>query len=244
MIEFLEFVISPEEKVVTGAVYTPKHIREYIVEQCYADVTDFKNLKICDPACGCSGFLCTAAKLIKKNTDLTYREIFERNIFGLDIQEFSITRSKLLLSLFAITEGEAADFSFNLHQGNALIFNWSDVVRNYEGFDIILGNPPYVCSRNIDKESRQFLLNWKVSNSGHPDLYIPFFQLGVENLKPNGTLGYITMNTFFKSVNGRAVRQYFYEEALALRILDFGSTQVFQSKSTYTCICIIKKQKS
>lgn len=197
LIEIFEFVISPEDKVVTGAVYTPKHIREYIVEQCFAGVIDFENLKICDPACGCSGFLYSSAQFIKKHTDLTYGEIYERNIFGLDIQEFSITRSKLLLTLFAISEGEIADFSFNIFQGNALNFNWSDVVQNYEGFDTILGNPPYVCSRNIDEESKQFIFNWKVSNSGHPDLYIPFFQLGTENLKPNGILGYITMNTFF-----------------------------------------------
>jgi adenine-specific DNA-methyltransferase len=244
LIEVFEFVISPEEKVVTGAVYTPKHIREYIVEQCFADIEDFENLKICDPACGCSGFLYTAAQLIKKNTNLTYSEIFERNIFGLDIQEFSITRSKLLLTLFVISEGEVADISFNLFHGNALNFNWSNTLQNHEGFDIIVGNPPYVCSRNIDEESKQYIFDWKVSGSGHPDLYIPFFQIGVENLKPAGVLGYITMNTFFKSVNGRALRQYFEEEALSLKILDFGSNQVFQSKSTYTCICIIKKEES
>lgn len=244
LIKVFEFVISPEEKVITGAVYTPKHIREYIVEQCFADVKNFENLKICDPACGCSGFLYTAAQVIKKKTNLNYSEIFTRNIFGLDIQEFSITRSKLLLTLFAISEGETMDSSFNLFQGNALNFNWSDTLQNYEGFDIILGNPPYVCSRNIDEESKQYIFDWKVSRSGHPDLYIPFFQIGVENLKPAGVLGYITMNTFFKSVNGRALRQYFEEEALSLKILDFGSNQVFQSKSTYTCICIIKKEES
>lgn len=244
LIEVFEFVISPKEKVVTGAVYTPKHIREYIVEQCFTDIESFEDLKVCDPACGCSGFLYTAAQLIKRNTNLTYCEIFERNIFGLDIQEFSITRSKLLLTLFAISEGEVANFSFNLFQENALNFNWSDAIQNHEGFDIIVGNPPYVCSRNIDEESKQYIFDWKVSRSGHPDLYIPFFQIGAENLKPAGVLGYITMNTFFKSVNGRALRQYFEEEALSLKILDFGSNQVFQSKSTYTCICTIKKEES
>lgn len=245
LIEVFEFVISPEEKVVTGAVYTPKIIREYIVEQCLTEVTDFDNLKICDLACGCSGFLFTAVKFIQEKTNLSYRQIFERNIYGLDIQEFSVTRSKLLLALFAISEKEdTEEFSFNIFQGNALDFNWRNVLQNHEGFDIILGNPPYVCSRNIDFESRQLLRDWKVSASGHPDLYIPFFQIGIENLKSNGTLGYITMNTFFKSVNGRALRQYFVEEKLSLKILDFGSNQVFQSKSTYTCICIIKKQES
>ncbi len=244
LIEVFEFVISPEEKVVTGAVYTPKHIREYIIEQCFKGITDFEVIKICDPACGCSGFLYTAAEYIKNRTDLSYYEIFKKNIFGLDIQEFSITRSKLLLSLFALSKGEDEDFEFNLFQGNALNFSWGNTLQGHKGFDVIVGNPPYVCSRNIDEESKQYIIDWKVSSSGHPDLYIPFFQIGVDNLKEFGVLGYITMNTFFKSVNGRALRQYFDDEDLSLKILDFGSNQVFQSKSTYTCICIIQKKKS
>jgi len=106
LIEIFEFVVSPEEKIVTGAVYTPKTIREYIIKQCYLKVFDFENLKICDPACGCAGFLLTAAKAIKQKTGLAYSQIFKKNIYGLDIQGYSITRSKLLLTLLAITEGE------------------------------------------------------------------------------------------------------------------------------------------
>ncbi|WP_289028714.1 N-6 DNA methylase, partial [uncultured Algoriphagus sp.] len=57
LIQVFEFVISPEEKIVTGAVYTPKNIREYIVNQCFNSLDDLANVKICDPACGCGGFL-------------------------------------------------------------------------------------------------------------------------------------------------------------------------------------------
>lgn len=245
LMEVFEFVISPKEKIVTGAVYTPKPIRNYIIEQCFFGIAVPETVKICDPACGCAGFLYTAAKAIKEKTNLTYQKIFSQNIFGLDIQEYSIIRSKILLTLLALGEGEASsDFEFNLFQGNALNFKWSSIVKDFKGFDIIVGNPPYVCSRNIEEESKQYILDWKVSASGHPDLYIPFFQIGIESLVPNGVLGYITMNTFFKSVNGRALRQYFEEEALFLQILDFGGVKVFQSRSTYTCICIIKKTES
>ncbi len=75
---------------------------------------------------------------------------------------------------------------------------------------------------------------------GHPDLYIPFFEIGLTLLKEKGMLGFITMNTFFKSVNGRALRGYFQSKNYDLKIVDFGSTQVFQSKPTYTCVCLIQ----
>lgn len=246
LIEVFEFVVSPEEKVVTGAVYTPSYVRAYIVDQTIQEdsVID-PTFRVCDPACGCSGFLHTSAKRIKQISGRSYLDIYRENLFGLDIQEFSIRRSELLLSLAAIVDGEDEDhFEFNLYQGNALNFDWTKTIHDFQGFDSIVGNPPYVCSRNINGESKNLVFNWNVSKSGHPDLYIPFFELGITLLKPNACLGYITMNTFFKSVNGRALREYFQNQKLDMNILDFGSFQVFESKSTYTCICLIKNSPS
>lgn len=246
LIEAFEFVISPEEKVVTGAVYTPDFIREYIVNETIDESMLIDgSFKVGDPACGCSGFLFTAARKIRKISGRSYKEIFSENLFGLDIQEFAIKRSEILLASVAIVDGEdEQEFKFNLYQGNALNFDWSEVVSNFHGFDVILGNPPYVCSRNIDDESMNLIFNWSVSKTGHPDLYIPFFEIGITALKDKGKLGYITMNTFFKSLNGRALRQYFQTNRYKINILDYGTLQIFRSKSTYTCICIIEKSPS
>lgn len=244
LIKIFEFIISPEEKVVTGAVYTPHNIREYIVEQCLSQITDFESFRICDPACGCSGFLYTAARAIKIKTNKSYTEIFAQNIFGLDIQDYSITRSKLLLTLFALSEGEIVeDFEFNLFHGNALNFDWSNHITNYSGFQVIVGNPPYVCSRNMNKKTLDLLDKWSVTKSGHPDLYIPFFQIGYENLVEKGVLGLITVNTFIKSINGRALRSYFTENKIELKIVNFGGEQVFKDKNTYTCLCFLQKRE-
>jgi hypothetical protein len=49
------------------------------------------------------------------------------------------------------------------------------------------------------------------------------------------------MNTFFKSLNGRALRGYFKDNSATIRIIDFGTLQIFKSKSTYTCICFLEK---
>ena len=85
-------------------------------------------------------------------------------------------------------------------------------------------------------ETKELMKNWSVCTTGHPDLYIPFFQIAMQNLSKDGVMGYITMNSFLKSLNGRAVRQYFQEKRKLIHIIDFRGKQVFRSKSTYTCL--------
>ncbi len=243
LIELFEFVISPSDRIINGAIYTPSDIRNYIVnESLNRENINLNTVQIADIACGCSGFLFTSAKELKRRTNNTYQYIFENQIFGLDIQQYSITRSKLLLSLLALSEGEdIEEFHFNIHQGDALLFNWQEVINNFIGFEIIVGNPPYVSARNLDQDAKVNVKRWEVCSTGNPDLYIPFFQIGYENLAPNGILGFITMNTFFKSLNGRALRSYFERNNTAVRIIDFGTLQIFKSKQTYTCVCFLER---
>lgn len=244
LIELFEFVVSPSDRIVNGAIYTPAYIREYIIKQAFSKFNNLQTIKIADISCGCSGFLYTAAKELKKITNQKYQQIFENQIFGLDIQEYSVTRSKILLSLLALSEKEDFDLNiWNIYKGDALVFNWGDHYENFEGFQAIVGNPPYVCARNLLDDVKSNLKNWEVCTSGNPDLYIPFFQIGYENLAEDGILGYITMNTFFKSLNGRALRKYFNENQIPIQIIDFGTLQIFKSKSTYTCICFLKKNR-
>ncbi|WP_348800123.1 Eco57I restriction-modification methylase domain-containing protein [Flavobacterium adhaerens] len=242
LIELFEFVISPSDRIINGAIYTPSDIRDYIVRQTFRNNANILNeVTIADISCGCSGFLYTAAKELRRRTRSTYQHIFQNQIFGLDIQQYSVARSRLLLSLLALSEGEdVEEFHFNLHQGDALLFSWEEHYPDFEGFQIIVGNPPYVSARNLDENSKENVRLWEVCATGNPDLYIPFFQIGYENLAPNGILGYITMNTFFKSLNGRALRGYFERNNTSIKIIDFGTQQIFKSKSTYTCICFLE----
>lgn len=245
LIELFEFVISPSDKIVNGAVYTPKYIRDYIVEQTIKQsgkninkVTGF------DPSCGCGGFLLSLSKYLKDKTNNTFAKIYSQQIYGCDITQYSVNRAMLLLALQAISLGEDAEFKFNFTTQNSLVFNfrqhWKEIEKK-QGFDLVVGNPPYVASRNMDEETLRLSQLLAVSQSGHPDLYIPFFQIGIEQLNATGHLGYITVNTFMKSINGRALRQYFQDEAINLTIINFGGEQVFDERNTYTCICVISK---
>lgn len=249
LVELFEFVISPSDKVVNGAVYTPCHIRQFIIKNAFDFYSsDLHHAKIVDIACGCGGFLLDVAKWLHKHKKKSYKEIYQQNIYGTDIQKYSIDRTKILLSLLALKRGEdEEEFDFNLHSADSLEFDWrkqNETIMANNGFDIILGNPPYVCSRNMDAKTKELISNLKVCSTGHPDLYIPFFQIGYELLAKNGILGYITVNTFIKSLNGRALRKYFREEKVDLRIVDFEGEQVFKARHTYTCIAFLSKVQS
>lgn len=246
LIQLFEFVISPSDRIINGAVYTPHQIRKFIISKTIGSQKGINsNFKIADISCGCGSFLYDASIEIKDRTNKSFADVFKKHIFGVDIKDYSVTRSKLLLSLLALSNGEDEPrFNFNIFQGDSLDFIWSSKINKFKGFDAVVGNPPYVCSRNIDNESKKLLKNWSVCSTGHPDLYIPFFELGLSLVKERGVLGYITMNTFFKSINGRALREFLANGKYSNKIIDFGGHQVFDSKSTYTCICLFQKQVS
>jgi len=244
LIKLFEFVISPSDRIVTGAVYTPKNVRRKILQRVLGDksVEDLYRIRIADISCGCGGFLMDAAHWIHEKTGKTYADIYKDNIWGIDIQDYSIDRTKILLSLLALSQGEDEDFEFNLLNKDTLDFECGDWDDRYSGFDIIVGNPPYVCSRNLSDETHEKLKKYDVCSSGHPDLYIPFFKIAVGMLNNEGRLGYITMNTFLRSVNGRAIRNYFSRSKHSITIIDFRGFQIFESKNTYTCLFFLDKQ--
>ena len=244
LIKLFEYVISPADRIVTGAVYTPMNIRRTIIQRCLGDkdVDEMKRLRVADISCGCGGFLMDAAFWIHRYTGKTYADIFSENIWGVDIQYYSIERTKILLSLLALSEGEDEDFEFNLLCRDTLDYSNENWNSQYNNFDIVVGNPPYVCSRNLSKATLTKLKDYEVCATGHSDLYIPFFQIATEMLNKRGRLGYITMNTFLRSVNGRAVRSYFSRKRYALSIVDFRGHQIFESKNTYTCLFYLDKQ--
>lgn len=247
LIEFFEFVVSPSDKIVTGAIYTPRYIRETIVNHIFQlfEGRDLATLRIADIACGCGGFFLTICEKLLDATHMDCHYIYENILYGCDIEEYCIERTKILLSLKALVKGEHIDdLVFNLYQGNSLCYDWNAVIFDFAGFDAIVGNPPYVTSAKMDDETRALLNNWRVCASGKADLYIPFFQIAIELLNETGVLGYITVSNFYRSLNGKALREYFAEQEMNISIVDFGAEQVFKGCSTYTCLFFAYRQQA
>ncbi|MCL2865712.1 MAG: N-6 DNA methylase [Lachnospiraceae bacterium] len=240
LVEVFELLLPKDIKKENGMVYTPTEIKDYIIGK----VLQTDNIPtVCDPACGCGSFLLSAAEFIKRVHGISYSEIFSKYIFGVDIVEHNIEKCKVLFNLLVVASNETIESVLNLKVGSSLSLDWGNEFNLYpeDGFDAIIGNPPYVRSRNVTSEVRNEMSSWQTAKTGNADLYIPFYELGVEFLSARGKLGYISPNTFIQSVNGRSLRRYLLENGFAISILDFRETQVFKNVTSYTCITIVDK---
>jgi hypothetical protein len=117
---------------------------------------------------------------------------------------------------------------------------FSDVFREKGGFDVVIGNPPYLPIQKI-KESHGFNDANYVTYSKSSDLYCLFYEQGVNLIKKNGILSYITSNSWMRTKYGKRLRNYFQEKTNPLILINFEDSQVFESAIVESNILILKK---
>lgn len=185
--------------------------------------------------------------------------ILENNLFGVDINEESVEIAKLSLWLrTAQPNRKLNDLNSNIKCGNSLVedvaiagdkaFNWRESfeeVFQKGGFDVVIGNPPYVRAENIDKKQREYFIskNSKYSKTfGRFDLYIVFNELGIQILKPNGILSYIFPSSFFNQNYSSLQRDWLLNEVNLTEIVDLSNIDVFKGVAVETAIIIVKNE--
>lgn len=235
--KFYELRVNSEDRKVNGSYYTPEETVGYIVNEVVNKVGS-----VCDPACGAGAFLIEATKVLKNKTRYEYSKIYSDFIFGVDILPASIQKTKTVLSLLSILDNEdKEEFNFNIFTGDSLTFDWKSKLSNFNGFDFVVGNPPYVRTKNIRKDVLSNIRLWETSRLGNVDLYIPFFEMGISWTNKSGRVGYITPSTYLTSLNARVLRRFLSDGKLVEKIIDFNGWQVFEGALTYTCITILNK---
>ena len=230
---YLELLIPTEDRKLNGAFFTPTYIVDFIINEIKPKDKD----KTLDPSCGCGAFLIGLVEYYKLTFNKSIRNTIKENIFGSDILEYNIERAKIILTVFALQNGENLFYQdFNLYTQDSLKANWKNT------FDNIVGNPPYVKFQDLSEESRIYLAShWTTIDGGTFNLYFAFFELGYQLLSPTGKLGYITPNNYFTSLAGVSIRKYFQQKKCVRRIIDFSHKKVFDAQ-TYTAITFLTKQ--
>jgi type I restriction-modification system DNA methylase subunit/fido (protein-threonine AMPylation protein) len=110
-----------------------------------------------------------------------------------------------------------------------------------QGFDAVIGNPPYVRVGNIDQAVLPYLYKtYKVTHRF--DIYVVFVLKAFELLSSKGRLGFILPNKFFTSDYGRSLRAFLASSRALDRVVDFGDSQVFANASTYTCLLFLGRE--
>lgn len=232
------------------------------------------SLTICDPACGSGAFLNEAFDFLIKEHDYIAElrrylfgesirfevegTILEKNIYGVDLNEEAVEIAKLSLWLRSAKPGRTlSDLSGHLRVGNSLIddpevagekaFNWEHAfpeVFEKGGFDVVIGNPPYVFSRENFSEEEKLFYNLKFNSADYQiNLYLLFIERGILLLKSNHLLGFIIPNAWLMVYSGKNLRSFLISNSTVKKIINL-SGHSFQGVNVETVILIASKGKS
>jgi len=189
-------------------------------------------------------------------SDIT-TEILEKNIYGVDLNEESVEIAKLSLWLRTAQKGRKLNtLSNNIKCGNSLIddpevagdkaFNWQKEFPEIfakGGFDVVIGNPPYVRSRKLFSESeKNYFLKQFETTSYQLDLYKLFIEKSCKLINKNGKLSFITPSVFLTNDYDRPLRKYILEN-YSLDIIATSNKDIFDDASVKTVVFLISNSK-
>ena len=124
------------------------------------------------------------------------------------------------------------------------------VFRDNGGFDIVIGNPPYIQLQTKIDENTGEKLGDQFAELGFQtfaktgDIYCLFYEKGYQLLSPSGVLTYITSNKWMRAGYGEKLRSFFAEKTNPLRLIDFGKQKIFASVTVDVNILMFTKSEN
>jgi len=231
---------------------------------------ELTTVRLLDPACGSGAFLIEAfdqlhATYQRSNDRLAElrghrtlfdldKRILENNLYGVDLNAEAIEICRLSLWIKTAQRGKAlTSLDHSIRVGNSVVadaavhpnaLDWQAAfpeVFRQGGFDVVVGNPPYVRQEWLS-DYKPYLQSAYKAFHGMADLYVYFYELGLRVLKPGGLLSFIVTNKWMKSGYGEPLRRLFSEDAWIESVVDFGhAKQIFEDADVFPSIIVARK---
>jgi Eco57I restriction-modification methylase len=215
-----------------------------------------RTVKVLDPACGAGAFLVPVFGVLlaahqRAGQRPDARRILRENIYGVDLNAASVELTKRSLWLRSgLTDGNTAELDSTIKCGNSLIddpavaghwaFSWKEhfpAVMAAGGFDIIVGNPPYVNARTMRQADKSYLRDHYPQLHGAFDLYVAFLLRGQQLLKAHGRHGWIVPNKFLIADYARQTRDFLARHSRTT-VIDVSTDGVFSRVGVYPVILL------
>ncbi|MBC8630941.1 Eco57I restriction-modification methylase domain-containing protein [[Eubacterium] tenue] len=246
--------LTEENKKSLGIYYTPKYIIDYIVKKTLYNHDFMKNPypKILDLSCGCGNFLLEVYDILYEifesykyelKIEDIHNHIVSNCIYGIDIDSNAI--KVLKYSLINKSPEENID-KFNIYCFDSLNSEGIDInIKKLfwdSKFDYIIGNPPYIGHKNLNKNYKKWLLKeYSQVYRDKSDIYFCFYKRIIDLLKEDGIASIITPRYFIESQSGNLLRKYILKNVSIEEIIDFNGVNVFKSASIASCIFTMRK---
>lgn len=185
-------------------------------------------------------------KIDEHKKELSFlKENLEKNVRIVSDKKLQKKLSDTTLELSILIEKEIK-LSQLINSNERPFFLWHlfyKEVFDEGGFDIVIGNPPYVQLQKMGKETDVLQAEGFKTFARTGDLYCLFYEHGINILKDKGVLSYITSNTWMRTKFGESIREYFVTDSNPISLLNFEDTQIFPSATVEVNILLTKKEK-
>ena len=255
---------SKSKRKSQGIYYTPKYIVEFIVRETLGEVLkktkpkEISKIKVLDPACGSGSFLTVAYDKIAGSIDnlslFTKFDILKDNIYGVDLDAQAVEIAQLNLLLKVLSQRtKLPTLKHNLRVGNSLIsegepthkpFNFETEFKEVSeqgGFDVIIGNPPY-----IKEDTNRAAFDGLHDNpyyQGKMDIWTLFACRAIDLLKDGGYFSFIAPSSWLGSAGASIFREKILNSGEIVKFVDFNDFRVFKDASIQTMIFVFQKKK-
>ncbi len=231
-----------------GRFYTPPSVVTELTVRvlgaaAIASADDPLALTICDPAMGCGFFLLAALELLPP----AERPKRAQHLYGFEQDAVAAMVARAIIGLALLDAGAAIpDLRARLITGDALqIDRWRaafPTVIAAGGFDIVLGNPPYIDSQRMMRETpalrKEIARAWPTAR-GNWDVFVPFVELALHLLRPAGRCALIVPNRLLGADYARTLRSLLAEHAIEA-LLDYSAADVFAA-NIYPLAIIVRR---
>jgi len=225
-----------------GRVYTPDYIVNNILDLCDYRGDKILGKHIIDNSCGDGAFLVevvTRYCQVAQNAGVSRKQIaldLARFVHGIEIDTDECEKCRVNVSEAAAGFG-VYNVSWDIHCNNTLN------IKKYDGkMDFVVGNPPYVRVHNL-QDSYESVKNFSFAQNGMTDLFIVFYEIGINMLNPTGVLGYISPSSIYNSLAGTAMRRHITHNRNIRAVVDLKHFQPFEA-TTYTTIMLLTAKQN
>lgn len=221
-------------------IYTPSKVVNFMLDNVgFNNKCGIDGKHIIDNSCGNGNFLVEIVKRIFQFIPNIDREYLETYVHGIEIDEPAYNEAINRLNKIA-TEHNISNVKWDVRNSDALRTTDFD-----NSMDYVVGNPPYCNVHHMSKENYDLLkTEFFFCSDGMTDLYIGFFEKGIQMLNSNGIMGYITPNSWLTSKAGYWLRDHLYSHNSLQKIYNFDTDKLFNDATTFTCITIIDNNRS
>ncbi len=220
-------------------MYTPRWLVSFVLDRVAGDGADPVRERWLDPACGDGAFLLGAIEqLARRVTRDELPGVVEDSLFGIDIDEdaCAVAGERVVAAVEAIA-GPQPDgyFAANVRHQDFL-----ESEADADGFDVVVGNPPFVSATSLTAASKARYLERFETAWGRLDLYALFLEQGLRWLAPGGRLAFITPDKWLTAQSSGPLRAYVACNFAVRAIERFDRHDLFPGVATVPCVTVIE----